>query len=63
MSRGRVTKVACLRCCSAQVVKAVPLSEGTVDVRAVDKGAVRLPLVGLPPHVLTRKERVKGTES
>lgn len=45
------------------MVKAVPLSEGTVDVRAVDKGAVAVPLVGLLPHVLTRKERVKGSEA
>lgn len=57
------TKVACLRWCSAEVVKAVPLFEGTVDARAMDKGAVDLLLVGLLPRVLTRKERVKGSEA
>lgn len=57
------TKVACLRWCPTDVVEAVPLSEATVDVRATDKAAVALPLVGLLPHVLTRKERIKGSEA
>lgn len=45
------------------MVEAVPLSEGTVVVRAVNKGAVDAPLVGLLPHVPIRKERVKSLEA
>lgn len=49
------------------------LSEGTMDVRAVDKGAVDVPLtngtyvllphMSPPTYVVTRKGRVKGSQA